>query len=204
MSKLKEKKNGSARMGGENENASDARPDGHRTSLAHRESSTPAPWAGDPFGVMRHFADEMERVFEGFGVGRGLLSSWPFGSRRGVAPGGARLDPAAWSPPVEIFQRGDRLVVRADLPGLTKDDIHVEVKDGMITMRGERRDDHEERREGYYHSERSYGSFLRSIPLPDGVRADKADANFRDGILEVTIPAPRREESQGRRIEVKG
>ena len=80
----------------------------------------------------------------------------------------------------------------------------MEVTDDAITIQGERHQEHEERREGYYHTERSYGSFCRRIPLPDGVDADKADASFRDGVLEVTMPAPRRQATQPRRLEVKG
>jgi len=153
---------------------------------------------------MGRFAEEMDRVFEDFGIGRGLLAPWPFAGRRGFAPRGTGLDLAAWAPPIEVFQRGDRLVVRADLPGLSKDDVQVEVTDDAVTIRGERHREHEERREGYYHSERSYGGFFRSVPLPEGVEADKAEANFRDGVLELTMPAPRRETSRGRRLEVKG
>jgi len=197
-------KNGSAQQGSVLESKSADRPDGRQTALARRESSTPALWGSDPFEVMHHFAEEMGRVFQDFGIGRGLMASWPFGGRRGFAPHGAGLDLAAWSPQVEVFQRDDRLVVRADLPGLTKDDIQVEVKDDAVQIQGERRQQHEERREGYYHSERSYGSFYRSIPLPEGAEAEKANANFRDGVLEITMPAPRREASRGHSIEVKG
>jgi len=153
---------------------------------------------------MHHFAEEMDRVFEDFGFGRDLMPSSALGGRRSLAPRGAGFALAAWSPQVEVFQRDDTLVVRADLPGLTKDDIHVEVKDDAIMIQGQRRQQHEERREDFYHSERSYGSFHRSIPLPEGVEADKADANFRDGVLEITMPVPRREASRGHRIEVKG
>jgi HSP20 family protein len=202
--KEKEKKNGAASAGVEVESSPGHRPDGRRTSLARGESSTPAVQGGDPFAVMRRFAEEMDRVFEGFGLGHGLLSGWPFRGRRGIAPRGGDFEPGAWSPAVEVFEREGRLVIRADLPGLTKDDIHVELKDDAVTIRGERRHEHEERREGYFHSERSYGSFFRRVPLPEGVQADKADASFRDGVLEVTMPAPPREASRARRIEVKG
>jgi len=71
-----------------------------------------------------------------------------------------------WSPQIETFQRGDQFVVRADLPGLRKEDINVEVTEQGITLQGERRVEHEEEREGYYRSERSYGSFYRTIPSP--------------------------------------
>jgi HSP20 family protein len=196
MSKEKEKEPTQQEQGASTEARATDRPDGGQATLARRGPSTPALWSGDPFGIVRHFAEEMERVFDDFGFGRGLRSRF--------TPRGVGLDLTAWSPQVEVLQRGDRLVVRADLPGLTKDDVQVEVTDDAVTIRGERRQEHEERREGYFHSERSYGSFYRRIPLPEGVEADKADANFRDGVLEVTMPAPKREASRGRRIEVKG
>ncbi len=95
-------------------------------------------------------------------------------------------------------------MVQADLPGLNKDDIHVEVRDDAITIEGERRKEHEEHCEGYYRSERSYGSFLRTVPLPEGIEADKAEANFHDGVLEVSMPMPRQEERRRRQVEIKG
>jgi len=204
MTKEKEKKNGSAHQGSVAESKPAERGDDRQAAIATRESRAPALWAGDPFGAMRRFADEMDRVFEDFGVGRGLMASWPLGGRRGFAPHGAGSDLAVWSPQVEVFQRDNKLVVRADLPGLTKDDIQVEMRDDAIAIQGQRRQQHEERREGYFHSERSYGSFYRMIPLPEGIDASKADANYRDGVLEITMPAPRRETSRGHRIEVKG
>ena len=101
-----------------------------------------------------------------------------------------------------IFVREGELVVRADLPGLTKDDVKVEVTDDAIQISGERKSEHEEKGEGYYRSERSYGSFYRSIPLPEGVNADSANATFRNGVLEISMQAPQRE-SRGRRLEIK-
>lgn len=165
---------------------------------ARRESSALVPWGGDPFGIVRRFAEEMDRLFEDFGFRRGLMAPWPISRWSGLG-----ADLTTWSPALEVFRRDDRLVIRADLPGLTKDDVKVEVTDDTVTIRGERRQEQEERRAGYYHSERSYGYFCRSIPLPEGAEADKAEANFRDGVLEITMPAPA-EASRGRLIEVKG
>jgi HSP20 family protein len=193
MSKDKERKNGSGAAVGEMEPHASDRPDGRRTVPARRETAAPAPWAGgDPFGFVRQFAGEMERLFDSFGLGSGPASR------------GFGLAPGAWAPQIEVFPSGDQVVVRADLPGLNKDDVRVEITDDAVTIRGERRREQEEHREGYYRSERSYGSFIRTIPLPDGVAADRAAASFRDGVLEVTIPAPRQEERRGRQIEIKG
>jgi HSP20 family protein len=144
-----------------------------------------------PFSLMNSFRTEMDRLFDDFGFGRGL--SFP-------TFGGPSFD---WSPQTEVFERGNQLVVRADLPGLTKDDINVDIEGNNITIRGERKSEREENKEGIYRSERSYGSFFRSIPLPDGTDADKAKADFNNGVLEITMPLPARK-STGRRIEIGG
>jgi len=108
----------------------------------------------------------------------------------------------SWVPQVESFQRGDQFVVRADLPGLRKEDVTIEINDDTLTLQGERRDEHEEEREGVFTSERSYGSFYRVVPLPDGAIPDSAKAAFNNGVLEVTVEAPPRDVSRGRRIEI--
>ena len=127
---------------------------------------------------------------------------------RSLAPGFGRefgrladLESSMWLPQVEAFEREGKLIVRADLPGLTKDDINVDITDDAIKIRGERRQEKEENEEGYYRSERSYGSFYREIPLPSGVNREEANASFSNGVLEITMPAPARQPSS-RRIEI--
>lgn len=107
-----------------------------------------------------------------------------------------------WMPPVEVLQQGDKLLVRADLPGLQKDDVRVEVQSGALTIEGERKQEFEETEEGVYRSERVYGRFSRSIPLPEGADADQAKATFRNGVLEVELPVAAQAE-QGRRLEIQ-
>jgi len=142
--------------------------------------------------------EDMDRLFEDFALGRGLRS---FGNIERDLWSGATSQ-GAWTPQVETFRRGDKLVVRADLPGLKKEDVNVEVDDGMLTISGERSEEHEDNRDDYYRSERSYGQFFRSIPLPEGVTGEQCDATFKDGVLEVTMPKPA-ETSKRRRIDVK-
>jgi len=192
--KEKERGNGSAHQGREIETRTPARSENRQASSAGRRSSTPALWSSDPFSVTRRFAEEMDRVFEDFGFGRGLMAPWSFGSR-GLMGSGS--EPVGWSPEVEVFQRDNKLMVRAELPGMTKDDIKVEVTDDAVTIQGERRQEHEDRGEGYFHTERSYGSFFRRIPLPEGAEADQANASFHDGMLEITMPAPHRQANRG-------
>ncbi|HEX5071477.1 MAG TPA: Hsp20/alpha crystallin family protein [Vicinamibacterales bacterium] len=107
-----------------------------------------------------------------------------------------------WMPQVESFQRNDEFVVRADLPGLEKKDITVEVEDDALVIQGERSNENNEQREGYYTSERSYGTFCRIVPLPEGALADTVKASFKNGVLEVVVKAPPHEVSRGRRVEI--
>jgi len=148
----------------------------------------PFGWDTSPFGAMRRFTDEMNRMFDDFAFGRRAGGhAWPDAG-------------LAWAPDVEVFQKNNELTIRADLPGLKKDEVSVEITDDAIVIQGERKHEHEERHEGMYRSERSYGSFYRIIPLPEGAMSDQAKAQFRDGVLEITMPAP--PASKGRRLEI--
>lgn len=148
---------------------------------------------------MRRFSEDMDRLFDDFGFGSNWLG--PSFARDFFPRSLGEFRQSLWSPQTETFEREGQLVIRADLPGLKKDDVNVEITDDAITISGERRDEDEERREGYYRSERSYGSFFRSIPLPEGVNADNANATFNNGVLEITMQAPQLQ-SRGRRLEI--
>lgn len=145
-----------------------------------------------PFSLMKRFGEEMDRLFSDSGVGRGWINSI---TGRGASEG-------LWAPEVEMFERDGELILRADLPGLTRDDVNIELSDGNVTIEGERRGEKEENREGFYRSERSYGKFSRQIPLPDGVNVQNANATFRNGVLEITMEAPRRSEAKKRRLSI--
>jgi HSP20 family protein len=105
-----------------------------------------------------------------------------------------------WVPAMDLVETEDHLVLRADLPGLSRDDVEIEIKDGVLTVAGERRADHEEKSEGFYRVERAFGRFSRSLTLPDGVDADSVAAEFEDGVLEVRIPKP--EERKPHRVQI--
>jgi len=157
-----------------------------------------------PVGIIERFADEMDRIFDDFGFGRARLPRW---ERTWLTAPARDLDlwtanVELWAPNVEVFQRNTELVVRADLPGLSKEDVKVDVTDEAITIQGERRREHEEERGGVYRSERSYGNFKRVIALPEGAITDQAKATFRDGVLEITMPAPPEQVTRGRRLEI--
>jgi HSP20 family protein len=160
---------------------------------------------GSPFSLMQRLADDMDQLFSEFGFGRGLSVS-PWSAPRvssGLFGRGSALEPAVWSPQVETFRRGDKFIVRADLPGLKKDDVKVEVEDDVLTISGERTDEHEENRDGFYRSERSYGQFYRAIPLPEAVDPDQCDASFKDGVLEVSFRAPKESERKSKQISIR-
>jgi len=146
-----------------------------------------------PFAWMRQMQDQLDRAVTGL-WGGSSGSSWTPDTVFG---------PSDWAPAIDVFQRGNDLVVRADVPGLSKDDITVDIADDQLTIRGERRYDHEEERDGVFRSERSYGSFCRVVPLPQGAIADSAKATFNNGVLEVVVQAPSFDVRRGRRIEVK-
>ncbi len=105
-----------------------------------------------------------------------------------------------WVPPVDLVEAEDHFVLKADLPGLSEQDVSIEVQDGTLTISGERKDEHESRERGWYRIERSFGSFSRSLTLPDGVDSDAITARFENGVLEVSIPKP--EERKPRRVEI--
>jgi HSP20 family protein len=105
-----------------------------------------------------------------------------------------------WVPPVDLVEAEDHFVLKVDLPGLSEEDVSIEVQDGNLTISGERSAEHESRERGWYRIERSFGSFNRSLTLPDGVDADAITAHFDRGVLEVRIPKP--EERKPRRVEI--
>jgi len=105
-------------------------------------------------------------------------------------------------PSVEVLESGENIVVKAELPGVDPKDIDVRVTKDAVTLKGEVKNERKEEREGYYHTERRYGSFYRSIPLPTEVKSDEARASYRQGILEITIPRARTGESHGRKLDI--
>jgi HSP20 family protein len=176
---------------------------GQTRDVVPRTSTAPLTSTGSPFAFLRRFAQEMDHLFEDFGVESGWHLPRFLGRGRDLLRREAGFVPAEWSPRVEVLEREGKFVVRADLPGMSKDDIKVEVGDDLLTIQGERANEKKEEREGYCYSECSYGSFYRAIPLPEGAEASKATADFRNGVLEVTVPATSRPEQKARRVEVR-
>lgn len=183
----------------EREHAVDTRREPGRAADVSRRAPLSAPGYGtsaSPFSMMRRLVEDMDRMFDDFA----------FGSAGRLAP---RLDRdfsglrSVWTPEVETFRRGDKLVVRADLPGLKKEDVKVQIEQDVLTIEGERSEETRDEDDGYYRTERSYGHFYRAIPLPEGVDDKECEASFKDGVLEVTLNAPKSIERKGRKIEVR-
>lgn len=107
-----------------------------------------------------------------------------------------------WSPAMDLVEAEDHFLLKADLPGMSEDDVQIEVHDGTLRIAGTREAEHEQKERGWYRMERSFGSFSRSLTLPEGVNAEAIAASFDKGVLEVRIPKP--EERQPRRIEIQG
>jgi HSP20 family protein len=142
----------------------------------------------EPFRELHTLQNEMNRLF-----------SSVFDEPRG-GNGGAVA--RRWMPAMDLVETGDHFVLRADLPGMTEDDVKIEFEDGTLTVSGERRSEHEGSDEGYYRVERAFGSFSRSLTLPQGIDPEDVSARFDRGVLEVRIPKP--EERKPRRIEIGG
>lgn len=126
---------------------------------------------------MRQMTRDMDRIFSDFG----FRPFAPLGTER-------TFNEATWMPEMEVFERNGRFLVRTDLPGLKKEDVKINVQDNVLTIEGERKVEENIEKDGFHRTERTYGTFFRSLPLPDGVKLDKIDASFKDGVLEVAIP----------------
>lgn len=108
--------------------------------------------------------------------------------------------PRIWAPAVDVVEEETAYLIKADIPGLTREDVHVEVDKNTLTIRGEKKEEKEEKGKRYYRKERTHGTFTRSFSLPDNVDADSIKAVHKEGVLELTIP--KKEKEKPRKIEV--
>jgi len=139
----------------------------------------------DPIGELSSIHERMNRLFgETFGSSLAPEEGWTRG----------------WEPAVDIFEADDAIVVRAEIPGVEKDQVGVEVKDGILTLRGERKFERDVKEESYHRIERSYGSFQRSFTLPVSVDPDKVRASLKNGVLEVTLA--KKEQARPKQIKI--
>ena len=140
----------------------------------------------DPFRDLRNLQEEVNRLFTG-NIGRTY-------DDEGIARG-------SWQPSVDIYENKDHIVLEAELPGMNREEFDLSIENNVITLRGERRFEKRDDTDNYHRVERAYGSFTRSFTLPNSVSAEGANAEYRNGVLRVTIP--KRAETKARRIEIK-
>jgi len=161
-----------------------------------KEGRELTPWR--PFRELSRLQREMDRLFEDF-----FRPSWGWGPR--WWPERLWRWPLAerdlGAPALDVYEDKDAVVVKAELPGMTKKDIDVSISGDVLTLRGEKKKEEEVSEEDYYYCERSYGSFSRSVRLPAEVQADKAKASFKNGVLEIRLP--KTEAAKRREITVK-
>jgi HSP20 family protein len=139
-----------------------------------------------PFSLLDELRHELDRVWD-----------WPRLGRTETEQ--ARM---TWWPRMDIFEKKGKLVVQADLPGMTRENVHVAIEEGDLVLRGERTEEKEVSKESYYRSERTFGSFYRRIPLSFEIEPEKVDAAFRDGVLHVELPLPKAEEKKPKAREI--
>jgi HSP20 family protein len=141
-----------------------------------------------PMGHLRSFQEEMNRMFnEFFRGGTGGEQGWLAG---------------AWTPPVDIYETDDALILTAELPGVSKDEVSIEVHNNTLTLRGERKHKAEITEDRYHRAERAYGTFQRSFLLPAMVDQEKVQASYHDGVLELRLP--KSEAAKPKRIAITG
>ena len=170
-----------------------------KPEVAKHAHAPAANWA-NPFPTMWNWFEDMEKMMPDLGLMNRFAPRFyapdlfrpAFRMFREMPFWNDLADLATnWTPPAEMIRRDDDLLIRMDLPGVKKEDIKIDVEDHRLIVHGERKDETEDKREGYYRSERTYGSFYRMIPLPEDAHAEKADAVFDNGVLEIRMDMPK-------------
>jgi HSP20 family protein len=147
-------------------------------------------WSGSPFQMMRRMQEEMDRAFGAF---------------LGQPAGGGGIEAlSGWAPSVDVYETENDIVVKADIPGVEPEDLEVYCTEDGVVLRGETRREQQHDEGGWHRTERRYGRFERQIPLPAGARPDDAQANFRNGVLELRIPKSEESRQRVRRIPIGG
>jgi HSP20 family protein len=180
----KEEERSSQRAGLVRSSGDDAAARGRRSGLIGLPLSPFEMLRMTPFSLFRRMTDEFDRALQPF------LSADEAGAT------------IAWAPTVEISEQDGKYRILAELPGLSPDDVRVEVEDNALVLQGERQAEREGTEGGIRRSERQFGFFYRRIPLPEGANPEQAKAQFHDGILEITVPAPDRQ-TKRRQIQIE-
>lgn len=149
------------------------------------------PWKSyrtwDPFNEMGDIQQRINRLFDE------TFERFPVARSEALE--------RTWSPAVDIYEDKENVIVKAELPGVNKDDVSIEVRDGVLTLTGERKHEQETKKENFHRIERTYGKFSRSFALPESVKVDRVKANYKDGVLEIIMP--KEEKAKTRAIPIK-
>jgi HSP20 family protein len=127
---------------------------------------------------------------------RDMLATWPFGEREA-------LSIADWTPSCNVSETAEEYRIEAELPGVKQEDLEVNVEDRVLTLRGERREEREQKGKKVHRVESSYGSFMRSFTLPNDADEDKVSAEYKDGLLSLRIPRTAQQETKARNVQIK-
>lgn len=179
--------------------AAEIKPEKSKAPQKVKEHREGVPSLADPWRSMTSFRDEMNRMFDDFFVGAPRfgrsLADWP------------SFEPAPRfafkTPQIDVAESDDHYEITAELPGIDEKDIHLELKEGMMVLKGEKREEKEEKKKDYHLTERHFGSFHRSFRLPEEVDEDKISAEFKNGVLTVKLPKGEKAKESGKKIEVK-
>ena len=154
------------------------------TKLPVKKEATPAVVGRGSWNPIESLRREIDQAFENFGFG-----SWPLAFPRSIFQTDFLREKALnIAPAVDVVEKDKEFEVTVELPGLDEKDVEVKVTNGNLTIKGEKKEEKEEREKDYYLSERRYGSFVRSFPVPEGVNADKIEASFTKGVLTIRLP----------------
>jgi HSP20 family protein len=161
----------------------------YTNQLIKTEPVLPKPFSvfegGFGFPLFQRLSRELDDMFNSFGIERNFMT--PTAS--------------VWTPDVEMLTKPNELIIRVDVPGLKKEDLTIELTEKAIVLKGERKHEKEEKREGFYRTERVYGSFFRTLPLPEGAKIENAKAIVHDGVLEITVPMAKLE-TKTKKLEI--
>lgn len=157
------------------------------TSKPAKIESTPMMAFERNFGfpLLNRLSREFDTLFDRFGFEKPMFENMP----------------SMWTPQLEVTTGPDVLSVKVDVPGMKKEDVTIEVMEDHLVLKGERKQEKEEKKEGYFRTERTYGSFYRTVPLPEGVKPELAKATMHDGVLEITMPMTK-VEAKTRKLEI--
>jgi len=141
----------------------------------------------EPFRELNTLHDEMDRFF---------ASLWPNGEREAAVG-------AVWAPAIDVYEEKDRYVIKAELPGVKREDVTLSVEQDVLTIKGERRYEKEEKEEGFLRKESVYGTFQRTLQLPQSVKTEAVNAEFKEGVLKISLPKADVAKSREIKIDVK-